>query len=153
MQVSKQNMQPVASTTPSSAAPPVESQKQSTVQHKLDPRIPSGEALAQKWADELNRNALTEPKADEKAIAEPLDELIIPFMKAQRAKFPPGFNLKEWSRQVGQEALANLNRNVVLDAEVDEAIRSQLSAKEWTQAKAEKIAAKVRAAQAKRAPD
>ena len=98
MQVFKQNMPPVASTTPSSAAPPVESHKQSTVQRKPDPRIPSGEALAQKWVEELNRN-------------------------------------------------------VVLDAEVDEAIRSQLSAKEWTQAKAEKIAAEVRAAQAKRAPD
>ena len=76
-----------------------------------------------------------------------------PFMKAQLAKFPPGFSLKDWSRKVAQEMLDNLNRNVVLDAEVDEAIRSQLSAKEWTQAKAEKIAADVRAAQAKRDSD
>ncbi|MBC7618736.1 MAG: hypothetical protein H7293_07065 [Candidatus Saccharibacteria bacterium] len=69
MQVSKQNMQPVASTTPSSAAPPVESQKQSTAQRKPDPRIPSGEALAQLWVDELKRNALAESKADENAKA------------------------------------------------------------------------------------
>lgn len=78
------------------------------------------------------------------------DELITPFMRAQRAMFPPGFSLKGWSQKVAKEALGNLNRNVLLDAEVDEAIRSQLSAKEWTQAKAEKIAADVRAAQAKR---
>ena len=66
MQVCKQNMQPVASTTPSSTAQPVESQKQSTAQREPDPRIPSGEALAQQWMDELNRNALAEFKADER---------------------------------------------------------------------------------------
>lgn len=57
----------------------------------------------------------------------------------------PAFDFKALSRQWAKELGDNLNRNVMLDAEVDEAIRSQLSAKDWTQAKAEKIATEVRA--------
>lgn len=55
--------------------------------------------------------------------------------------------------QMAKELLDNLNRNVMEDSAVDEELRSRLSAKDWTQAKAEKIVAEIRAERAKEALD
>ena len=48
------------------------------------------------------------------------DESVISFIAAQRAKFPPAFDLKTLSRKWAKEAIANLNRNLMAEAEADE---------------------------------
>lgn len=62
---------------------------------------------------------------------------------------PQDFNLKEVMDKISKELLDNLNRNAVEDSAVTEELRARLSAKDWTQAKAEKIVAEIRAERAK----